>query len=44
MLELRKQMDLQESAVQVDFLNLAPTDPDGGCCGRHSHGPEQSEV
>ena len=45
MLELRKQMDLQESAVQVDLLNLAPTDPDGGsCCGRHSHGPEQSEV
>ena len=45
MLELRKQMDLQESAVQVDLLNLDPTDPDGGCCcGRHSHGPEQPEV
>ena len=54
MLELRKQMDLQESAVQVDLLNLDPTDPDGGCCcghhsgghccGRHRHGQENQPM
>ena len=53
MLEQLDQMDLQESTVRVDLLHLDPTDPDGGCCGkhsggpccgRHSHGPEQSEA
>ena len=53
MLEQLDQMDVEESTVRVDLLRLDPTNPDGGCrgrhsggpcCGRHSHGPEQPEA
>ena len=44
MLEQLDQMELQESTVRVDLLHLDPNDPDGGCCGRHSHGPEPPEA
>ena len=44
MLERLDQMDIEESTVRVDLLHLDPNDPDGGCCGRHSHGPEPPEA
>ena len=44
MLEQLDQLYLQESTVRVDLLHLDPADPDGGCRGRHSHGPGQPEA